>query len=288
MPQRLPDEAMRFLIATTFLVSLVGCVPTVRDHSAVVPVPIAQSPAVPSSRLQTAPSPPATLLEAPRLVTREISGIHFEGVAFDSRGHRLAVVDQPTGPGTLFTDAAALGHARGALAAVNAGFFTPEGKPLGLVISSGKISGSWNRVSSLGSGVWYENRNGNTAITRRETIGRVAAASERELIQAGPLLVENGHEVSGLESTKNSVRTVLLWDGGTRWWIGRSSSCTLAALAQTIVGGHPTTWSVRQALNLDGGRSADLWISGALAGGPITRRSPWNRSVRNFLVLIPR
>lgn len=286
MRHRLPDEAMRFLIATTFFVLLVGCVP-VREHQ-VIPAPITQSPAVPSPPLKTPAAPPAPSLEIPRLAIREISRIRFEGVAFDSRSHRLAVVDQPAGPGTLFADAAALGNSRGALAAVNGGFFTPEGKPLGLVISSGKISGSWNNVSSLGSGVWYENRDGNTAITRRETLGRTAAVSERELIQAGPLLVENGREVSGLEATKNSVRTVVLWDGSTRWWIGRSSSCTLAALAQAIVGGHPAGWPVRRALNLDGGRSADLWTSGALAGGTITRRSPWNRPVRNFLLLIPR
>ena len=52
--------------------------------------------------------------------------------------------------------------------------------------------------------------------------------------------------------------------------------------------GQPAGWPARHALNLDGGRSADLWIAETVPGGPITRRCPWNRPVRNFLVLIPR
>ena len=169
---------------------------------------------------------------------------------------------------------------------MNAGFFTPEGTPLGLVVSSGKISGSWNTASSLGSGAWYERRSGSTAITRREKLGRAGATTMRELIQAGPLLVENNRSVGGLEATKSSVRTVIIWDGGTRWWMGCSSPCTLAALGQALASSSPAGWPVRDALNLDGGRSSDLWISDAIAGGPVLRRPPWNRPVRNFLVLV--
>ena len=124
------------------------------------------------------------------------------------------------------------------------------------------------------------------ALRRREAVPATPAASE--LVQAGPLLVENHHCVSGLEATKSSVRSVILWDGGTRWWIGRSSACTLAALGQALAAGSPDAWPVRHALNLDGGRSADLAISAAVPGGPLTRRSPWNRPVRNFLVLVVR
>ncbi|HEX7262263.1 MAG TPA: phosphodiester glycosidase family protein, partial [Luteolibacter sp.] len=140
---------------------------------------------------------------------------------------------------------------------------------------------SWNTASSLGSGVWYENRSGNVAITRREKIGRAGAPSMRELIQAGPLLVENGRAVNGLEATKVSARTVIWSDGGSGWWIGRSSPCTLAALARALA-----EWPARHALNLDGGRSSELWISEKLAGSPVFRRPPWNRPVRNFLVLV--
>jgi hypothetical protein len=222
-------------------------------------------------------------------VTRvEVAGVVFEGVAFDARAQRLVVVDQAGGPGAEFADAESAANSRGGVAAVNAGFFTPEGAPLGLVIAGGKKAGAWNSASSLGSGVWHEDVGGEMAISRRESLGKNRAAAMRDLLQVGPMLVENGRAVSGLEGLKSSVRTLLVWDGGSRWWMGRSSPCTLAACAAAISGTGPAGWKVRHALNLDGGRSADLWISGNVAGGPLTRRAAWNRPVRNFLVLSAR
>ena len=169
---------------------------------------------------------------------------------------------------------------------MNAGFFTPEGAPLGLVVSSGKIFGAWNSASSLGSGAWFRDPAGVMSIARREKLVRSGAATMRELIQAGPLLVESGQPVGGLESTKSSARSVILWDGGTRWWIGCGSPCTLAALGQALANSGPAGWPIHAALNLDGGRSSDLWIADSVPGAPILRRPLWNRPVRNFLVLV--
>ena len=235
-------------------------------------------PEISSSPLQ---APPVS----PKVIHEMISDIALEGVAFDSRSHRLVVVDQEAGPGSRFADAADAGRSRDALAAANAGFFTSAGEPLGLVVSDGDPSGAWNGATSLGSGIWFEAPGGIPGIARRENLGRSAALTMGELIQAGPLLIENGRPVSGLETTKSRVRTLLLWDGRTRWWLGRTSPCTLAELAAALAHGQPAGWPVRHALNLDGGRSADLWISKAVTGGPLTRRALWNRPVRNFLVL---
>lgn len=171
---------------------------------------------------------------------------------------------------------------------MNAGFFTPQGEPLGLIVAAGKPAGAWNTASSLGSGVWHEDTAGQAAISRRESLGRAGAIAMRELIQAGPMLVENKRAVSGLDPIKSSVRTFILWDGGNRWWIGRASACTLADLSKIIITANPAGWPVKHALNLDGGRSSDLWVSGKISGGPVVRRAPWNRPVRNFLVLVPR
>jgi hypothetical protein len=242
------------------------------------------SPAVPGA----SHAEPERAAEPVRTANGEIGGILMEGVAFDSRDHLLVVVDQAGGPGSQFADAAAAAKSRGGLAAVNAGFFTPEGEPLGRVISQGKPAGGWNSASSLGSGVWHMDASGRQAISRREALGRSGASSMRELIQAGPLLVENGRGVTGLDGVKSSARVVILWDGGTRWWIGRSEPCSLAAMGSALTRSGPAGWPVRQALNLDGGRSADLWVSSAVAGGPLLRRPVWNRQVRNFLVLVPR
>jgi hypothetical protein len=282
---------MRFLLPLFAVLPLAGCYPSPppkavqrpveekHPHAtAVTPAP-AQPPVVP-----TRPSSPAF---SPRISSLEISGIAFEGVEFDSRGGRLVVVDQDNGPGSEFIDAAAAARSVGGIAAVNAGFFTPEGSPLGLVVHGGKRSGAWNSASSLGSGLWMENPAGSLSISRRETVGPSVATGMRELIQAGPMLVANGQVVSGLDPAKTSARTLILWDGGHRWWIGRGSPCSLASLAQALAAKSPAGWAIRQALNLDGGRSADLWISGQIEGGPVTRRAPWNRPVRNFLVLVP-
>lgn len=276
---------MRVWISALMAIPLVGCYPA-PPHRPPERIQAAQAPAaMPAPAAARVFEMPAA---APRFTAAEISGITFEGVAFDSRDHRLEVADQPAGPGSKFADAAAATRSRGGIAGINAGFFTPEGEPLGLAISSGNISGSWNSVSSLGSGIWFENHSGKMGIVRREILGRAAAGQCMELLQAGPLLLENGRSVGGLESIKTSARTVILSDGNTRWWIGRSSPCSLSALAQALGSGQPAGWPVRHALNLDGGRSSDLWVSATIPGGPVSRRPPWNRPVRNFLVLIPR
>lgn len=248
------------------------------------PVPPATPAATPA-----VPAPPAasTVLTAPRFSRSERSGVTFEGVGFDSRNHRLAVVDQPGGPGSRFADSAAAGSHAGALAATNAGFFTPDGAPLGLVIAAGKRAGAWNTASSLGSGIWCD-QGGSPRITRREALGPAAASSMRELIQAGPMLIDHGRAVGGLNAEKSSIRTVVLWDGGSRWWIGRTSFCTLSRLAEVLSQSPPAGWPVAHALNLDGGRSTDLWVSSAVDGGPASWRTPFNKPVRNFLVLLPR
>ena len=230
-------------------------------------------------------TPTTTPTAAPRCIIREISGITFEGVSFDTRSAGMEVADQAGGPGSQFPDAQSAGKTRGGIAAVNASFFTPEGSPLGLVVADGSVRGSWNNSSSLGSGIWYRAASGSTAIVRREKIGRTACIHMRQLIQAGPLLVEDGRTIAGLDATKTSARIAILWDGSTRWWLGRASPCTLATFATALASGNPAGWPTLLALNLDGGSSADLWISAEVPGGPITRRAFWNRSVRNFLVV---
>jgi hypothetical protein len=279
-------RGIRLAFILPWLVLISSCSPVVETMTE----PVIRAKVVPTERKETTspPAGPATPPAAMRAGSGEFSGILFEGVAFDSQSHRLVVADQAGGPDSRFADAAAAASALDGLAAINAGFFTPAGDPLGLVVSGGNPAGSWNSASSLGSGLWYENPSGEAAITRRESLGRSRAATMRELMQAGPMLVENGRAVPGLEAEKTSVRTVILWDGGHCWWIGRAAACTLAELGKTLASHRPGGWAVRHALNLDGGRSADLWISAAIPGGPVTRRPAWNRPVRNFLILVRR
>lgn len=277
---------MRRLLPLASPLIFVACSP-VRQPATEAPqtTPLPQAPVAASAAPSLSDDAPVAV---PSFSNRTIGGIIFDGVDFDSRTHRLRVVDQTGGPGSQFATAADAAAATGGIAAINGGFFTPDGAPLGLVLSAGQPSGSWNAGSSLGSGLWLENHIGSPSIRRREAVGLKSALRSQELLQAGPMLVEGGRAIGGLEATKASARSMVLWDGGTRWWIGRSSPCTLASMAKTLAENPPTRWKVFHALNLDGGRSADLWVSGAVSGGPAERRPPWNRPARNFLVLVSR
>lgn len=227
-------------------------------------------------------------IHPPRLVSWTASGVSFEGVTYDSRSHRLRVVDQNDGPGSRFLTAAQAARSVGGIAAVNAGFFTPGGEPLGLVMSGGNATGHWNSASSIGSGVWHQTADGGARIVRRESLGAAAARRMPELLQSGPMLVDGGRPVQGLHGGAPRPRTLIAWDGRHRWWIGCAAPCTMPNLAAALAGGHGPGFSVHAALNLDGGRSSELWVGSDAAGGPITRRPPWNRTVRNHLVLVTR
>lgn len=223
---------------------------------------------------------------APRLTQHQVGNVSITGLAFDSHSHRVQVADQPAGPGTRFTSAQEAASACGGIAAINAGFFTPQGDSLGMVVSGKKVVGFWNKGSSLGSGAFYENDKGQLAIGRRGVqITATLAKSMRELLQSGPLLVEKSAQIGGLENAKVSARCAIAWDGGSRWWIGRSSPCTLTQFATILANQSPSGWEIVSALNLDGGLSADLYISDQVSQGPIECRNPFNRMVRNYLVV---
>ena len=269
----------RWLVLGLVLAS-VSCAPAQRTTRA----PGNQSPEVAPKKAVVVPGPAA---KAPRRLLTTLGAISIEGVSFDSRTHRLQALDQPQGPASKWQTSAQAAASVNGLAAINAGFFTPEGAPLGLLASGGTLAGNWNGGSSLGNALWYRDASGRSGIARREAIGQAAAKKLPDFLQAGPLLVEAGKAVGGLEATKVSARTLLLWDGGSRWLMARSSPCTLAEMAKVLATTTPAGWPVKAALNLDGGRSSELWISAAVSGGPSFVRPVWNNPVRNFLVLRP-
>ena len=129
---------MRFLATGLAALCFVGCSPISSPVRArTLPAPQTQAPIAVAK-----PVIVSTPVEEARIAVREISGITFEGVAFDSRNHHLKVVDQIGGPGSQYADASAAGRSLGGIAAVNAGFFTPEGAPLGMMATGGAVFGS--------------------------------------------------------------------------------------------------------------------------------------------------
>lgn len=173
------------------------------------------------------------------------------------------------------------------LAAINGGFFTPEGKPLGLLIEEGIKRGHLN-PSSLGTGIYASSGHGSALIRReRHPSSRIAAQADN-LLQAGPMLVEGGKAVPGLSINKHRPRSFIAWDGKHHWAIGHAGPCTLADLARALASSPIEDFKVMTALNLDGGRSSDLWVGPQLRGGGHSHRSLLNKAVRNYLVLTTR
>ena len=278
-------RGMRFLAAVSSLVLISSCAPV---RETVVPGPAAALPGKEIAAANGKPEEPSRSVMEPPRRQAAISPASFRG--------RLRSMPAATGSWSPISRAARARISRmpplpGAPAAASPqstpGFSRPTGKPLGLVVSSGKPSGAWNSASSLGSGVWHENPAGNPAIRRREALGRSGAATMRELIQAGPMLVENGRLVAGLDPIKSSVRTFILWDGGSRWWLGQASPCTLAELAAALAPPNPPAGQSPRAQSRWRPLRRSLDFRGACRW-PRYPTAAWNRPVRNFLVLVPR
>lgn len=214
-----------------------------------------------------------------RLTSR---GVAFTLLAFDDRSHLLSIADQEKGPGAEWQSAKAAARAHKAVAAVNAGFFTPEGGPLGLVVENGTHFGSWNSASSLTSGVLTAS--GNTPrLLRRHRWNRTNRTDH--LVQAGPFLLENSRPVSGLSADSNRPRSFIAKGNAHHWIIGHAKSATLHRLAEALAAQPVPGLRLQTALNLDGGRSSDLWIDSSIDGGPVSVRSFWNKPVRNYVLV---
>lgn len=210
-------------------------------------------------------------------------GIQFNLVTFDSRKQSLVVADQAKGPGTTYANAQAAAKSLKGIAAINAGFFTPEGKPLGLVITQGNKRGSYN-TSSLGTGIFYQTPQA-AHLQRRSIWTKLSKNPPAELIQSGPMLLERSKPIAGLSKEQSRVRSFIATDGKSHWCIGHANDCTLDELSKALVTLKIGDFKAATALNLDGGRSSDLWVSSAVSNGPLSIRPFWNKDVRNFLVL---
>lgn len=215
------------------------------------------------------------------------SAITLSLVAFDDRQYQLKVADQKNGPGTHWNDSKSAAQAHQGVAAINGGFFTPNGKPLGLVVTNGERRGHLNH-SSLGAGMFLVGSE-RSAIVRRasytqliQTYGQI-----NQLLQTGPMLVERSQAVPGLSQANRRPRSLIVWDGQHHWAIAYTSPCTLHELAKAIAGRAPAEFPIQTAINLDGGRSSDLWVGTQVSDGNHTHRSFLNKAVRNFLVVVP-
>lgn len=246
-------------------------------------LPVNVEPSVPEVDSLPAPKKIEPVVpEVPRhplqLKTKKVNGIALTIVSYDRRDYGLKVADQAS-PGSRWDTAREA--AGNGLAAINGGFFTPEGKPLGVLVTNGAKKGAVNRASFLGSGFFI---GGMDRLMSRNAY-LASPPSAKELLQSGPRLLWKGSIPKGLSDGERRSRSFLLWDGNHHFAIAYADSASLAELARALKSQPFSNFQIKSALNLDGGRSSDLWVSGSVKGGPVTRRSWMNKSVRNYLVL---
>jgi hypothetical protein len=202
----------------------------------------------------------------------------LELAIFSTKSCRLRVVDQPSEPRVDLEDAMARGNF---LAAVNGGYFDPEYNPIGLLIVDGKVIAPLQKARLL-SGVLG-------ATGKKIQISRVAEFSLNQKLEAavesGPMIVDQGKSVRGLESSKSARRTFAAITSGDKAALGFCSDVTLADLSNILAVVTIPEFKIQRALNLDGGSSSAFWFK--RAGGSafsIAERKP----VRDFVAVVPR
>lgn len=206
--------------------------------------------------------------------------VEFTVVRFNAKQCALRIVNQPDR--ATATSLATAMMDMNAIAGVNGGFFTPTFESLGLSISQGKRSGSWQRSSLLGGVVVV--KKGRPVLLWRDEFQD--STSITELLQAGPRLVNNGQPVAGLENRSSRSRTFIATDNAGQWLLGICEYTTLAELSQLLsTPGLVPGIKIARALNFDGGKSTALWARAN--SGHVHSEIEFTR-VKNFVAIVPR
>jgi len=197
-------------------------------------------------------------------------------VSFSPKTHTFTVMDNPAGA----FDAGSAALKRGALAAVNGGYFHPDRTPLGLVVRQGVEIHPLEKARLLSGLVVITS----DRITLRRASEFKASPAIREALQAGPFLVDAGKPVTGLDNTRSAARTVVFTDSTGRCGFLTCKSLTLAETAALLA--TPSlvaSGNMVRALNLDGGSSTALWVRSE----PVFYEREW-KTVRNYLAIVPK
>lgn len=154
-----------------------------------------------------------------------------------------------------------------ATACINANFFDTRGSPLGLVISNGRTYQKMHKIGGVLTGIFSISRSGPEITHRDLFVGKDAV----EATQSGPRLIEKGILTAGLkEGASYSRRSAVCLDaqnniifatsgGGIRGTPLNDFALLLKSAPLMCV----------DALNLDGGGSAQLYINSPKDEEPI-------------------
>ena len=202
----------------------------------------------------------------------------LELAVFSTKSCRLRIVDQPTEPRQDLDEAMQSGNF---LAAVNGGYFDPEYRPIGLLIVDGAIIAPLLKARLL-TGVL-------SAFGKKVQIARISEFSWTQkpeaALECGPMVVDLGKSVRGLESTKAARRTFVAVGSGDKAALGFCSDVTLADLSNILAVVVIPEFKIQRALNLDGGSSSAFWFKRANGS---TFSISEQKTVRDFVAIVPR
>lgn len=156
-----------------------------------------------------------------------------------------------------------LAKADGAVVAINASFFDKERQPLGLIIRSGKQYQGVHRGGSTLTGIFGLYRGRPTIINRTKFLStEFSSKGMSEAIQAGPRLISGSTIVPDLRAaTSPARRAAVCIDNKNRLVLACTVSglvgLSMEQLVQILL--DPKIGCV-EALNLDGGGSAQLFV----------------------------
>jgi uncharacterized protein YigE (DUF2233 family) len=197
---------------------------------------------------------------------------------FATRTATLRIIDQP---GTPRTDLASAMPRVGALAGVNGGYFDPEDAPVGLLVSEGRVLSPLRKAKLLTGVLWTTQTQVDIVRATRFTMNKKVKSA----VQCGPLLIERGSPVPGLNDTRPARRSFAAVDGEGHALIGASSAVTLAQLSRSLsLPNLAGKMKISRALNLDGGSSTAFWFAGKEEAFSI----PESKIVRDFVAVVPR
>ncbi len=202
----------------------------------------------------------------------------LELAVFSTKSCRLRVIDQPNEPRVDLEEAMGRGNF---LAGVNGGYFDPDYKPIGLLVVDGASIAPLQKARLL-SGVL-------SASAKKVQVSRVGEFSMAQkpdaAVECGPMVVDLGKPVRGLESTRAARRTFAAVGAGDKAVLGFCSEVTLADLSNILASISVPDFKIQRALNLDGGSSSAFWFKRYNGGAfSIAELKP----VRDFVAIVPR
>ena len=197
---------------------------------------------------------------------------------FDLAKVTLRIIDQPN---ESRDNLASVMSKEGCLAGVNGGYFDPDYKPVGLLVSDGQLVAPLRKARLL-SGVL-------SVAKGRVRLQRLLEFSTKvkitEALQCGPFLVDHSRSVAGLDDSRNARRTFVATGGANEIALGFCSSVSLAQLSRILVGGKiGGDLKIDRALNLDGGSSSAFWFR----DGDEPFSIPEQKTVRDFVGIVPK